>query len=101
MDRAPVSDLGGVMDEVAVEDETGDVGAPGVGSSDPDSVPPPMASGGLGGVNDGTQVTRHPATPVPGKPMAPIADDPAGNSTEEGQAMDTPVSSPHAERGGG
>ena len=72
-----------------------------VGQADPAQVPPPMAAGGIGGVTDGTQVTQHVPTAVPGKPMAPIADQPAGNSTMEGQAMDTPASSATAKRGGG
>ncbi|MDP9359592.1 MAG: hypothetical protein M3R02_30750 [Chloroflexota bacterium] len=70
------------------------------GQAEPADVPAPMASGGIGGVNDGTQVNHHSPTPVPGKPMAPIATDPAGNDTLEGQAMDPPAGSAHAERGG-
>ena len=78
----------------------GIVGGPIPGRADPMNVPPPMAAGGIGGTNDGTQVTRHVPTAVPGKPMAPIADDPAGNSTEEAQAMDAPASGGTAKRGG-
>ena len=70
------------------------------GQADPVHVPPPMASGGLGGTSDGTQVTHHVASPVPGKPVVPTAEDPAGGSTLEGQALDTPASTGHAERGG-
>ncbi len=70
------------------------------GQAQPSDVPAPMVSGGIGGVNDGTQVTHRSPTPVPGKPMAPIATDPAGNDTLEGQAMDPPAGSAHAERGG-
>ena len=72
----------------------------GVGQADPVQVPPPMAAGGIGGTNDGTQVTHQVPTAVPGKPMAPVADDPAGNSTEEAQAMDAPASGGTAKRGG-
>ena len=72
-----------------------------VGQADPTQVPPAMAAGGIGGVTDGTQVPHHVPTAVPGKPMAPITDEPAGSSTMEGQAMDTSVSSPRAKRGGG
>ena len=69
------------------------------GQADPTEVAPPMASGSLGAVTDGTQVPHSVPTPVPGKPMAPIADDPAGSSTFEAQALD-PSPGPHAERGG-
>lgn len=48
--------------------------------SDPEQTRPPMVAGGLGGVNDGTQVTVRPSAAVPGKPMTPIADGPAGGS---------------------
>jgi ribosomal protein S27E len=71
-----------------------------VGVADPTQVPPATVAGGIGGTNDGTQVTHHVSTAVPGKPMAPIADDPAGHSTEEGQAMPTPSSAARAGRGG-
>lgn len=74
--------------------------APTSAPSDPATVAAPMVSGGIGGVSDGTQVTHHVSSAVPGKPMAPIADEPSGSSTDEAQAMDTPASSPHAERGG-
>ena len=67
--------------------------------ADPIHVPAPMASGGIGRISDGTQVTHSSTSAVPGKPVAPIADDPAGNSTLEGQAMDPPLGA-HAERGG-
>lgn len=70
------------------------------GQAEPADVPAPMAAGGIGGINDGTQVTHHSPTAIPGKPMAPITSDPAGNSTLEGQAMDPPAGSAHAERGG-
>ncbi len=76
------------------------VGGRMAGQADPVQVPPTMAAGGIGGVTDGTQVTHHVPTAVPGKPMAPIADDPAGGSTMEGQAMDTPASTAHSDRGG-
>ena len=77
------------------------VGLQGVGTADPASVPAPEVAGGIGGTNDGTQVSHHVSTAVPGKPMAPIASDPAGSSTDEGQALDPPAAGPHAERGGG
>lgn len=72
-----------------------------VGVADPSRVPPPIVSGGIGGTSDGTQVTHRVSSAVPGKPMAPIADDPAGHSTEEGQAMGTPSSPAPSVRGGG
>ena len=71
--------------------------------ADPSAVNPPSGGGGgLGGTNDGTQVPLKTSTAVPGKPMVPATatNDPAGGSTDEAQAMDTPSSSPHAERGG-
>lgn len=102
MDRATESDEAATIRDAAKATGTeGLVGIQGVGPADPASVPPPEVSGGLGGTNDGTQVAHHSSTAVPGKPMAPITNDPAGGSTDEAQAMDTPVSSPHAERGGG
>ncbi len=70
------------------------------GQADPVNVPPAEAAGGIGGVSDGTQVSHHVTSAVPGKPMAPIADGPAGGSTMEGQAMNTPASGAHGERGG-
>ncbi len=70
-----------------------------VGVSDPTDVAPAMASGGIGGTPDGTQVTFRVPTAVPGKPMAPIASDPAGNDSFAPEAMDT-TNSGHAERGG-
>ncbi len=76
------------------------VAGQGIGQADPVQVPPPMVAGGIGGVTDGTQVTHHVPTAVPGKPMAPIADDPAGGSTEEAQARDAPASGGTAKRGG-
>ena len=57
--------------------------------SDPARVPPPMASGGLGGVNDGTQVSRHSPTAVPGKPMAPIEADRAGTFSDQERGDNT------------
>ena len=71
-----------------------------VGVADPTQVPAAMVAGGIGGTGDGTQVTHHVPSAVPGKPMAPIADDPAGSSTDEAQAMNTPAAGAHAERGG-
>ena len=70
--------------------------------ADPSIVNPSMVAGGLGGTNDGTQVPFKTSTAVPGKPMVPgtANNDPAGGATLEGQAMDTPTSQPHAERGG-
>lgn len=70
--------------------------------ADPSAVNPTIVGGGLGGTNDGTQVPLKTPTAVPGKPMVPTTgtNDPAGGSTDEAQAMDTPSSSPHAERGG-
>jgi hypothetical protein len=90
----------GMLLNPAGSGKEGIVGGPIPGRADPAQVPPPMASGGIGGVNDGTQVTRHTTSPVPGKPAAPITSDPAGSSTLEGQALDTPASGAHAERGG-
>ena len=81
--------------------ELGSVGAPLAAPMDPLSVPPPSVAGGLGGVSDGTQVTHHATSAVPGKPVAPIADSPVGNSTDEAQAMDPPAGpQAHVERGG-
>ena len=79
----------------------GVAGGPIAGESSPWDAASPIVAGGLGGETDGTQVVHHSTSAVPGKPMAPIADDSAGGSTLEGQAMDTPSSSAHAERGGG
>lgn len=90
----------GQLMNVAGGDRQGIVGTPIPGQADPVQVPPPMVAGGIGGVNDGTQVTHHVSSTVPGKPMAPIAGDPAGGSTLEGQAMDTPIAGANAERGG-
>jgi len=87
------------LDPAASADE-GIVGGAIPGEAYPTDVAPPPASGGVGGVTDGTQVVHRATSAVPGKPMAPIAADPAGGSTLEGQAMDTPASSAHAERGG-
>jgi hypothetical protein len=70
-----------------------------VGVSDPADVAPAMASGGIGGTPDGTQVTFQVPTAVPGKPMAPIADNPAGSDSFAPEAMDT-ADAGHAERGG-
>ena len=70
-----------------------------VGVSDPTDVAPAMVSGGIGGTPDGTQVTFHVPTNVPGKPMAPIASEPAGNDSFAPEAMDT-ADRGHAARGG-
>ena len=96
------------LDPFKTENETEDVppvpqatgGLP--AQADPSAVNPPMVGGGLGDVNDGTQVPLQTSTAVPGKPMAPstATTDPAGGSTLEGQAMDTPASGAHSERGG-
>ncbi len=102
MDRASESDeVTAIHDAGKATGSEGIVGLEGAGTADPASVPAPEVAGGPGGTSDGSQVAHHSSTAVPGKPMAPIANDPAGSSTEEVQAMDTPVSSPHAERGGG
>lgn len=90
----------GTLLDDAAGGEIGSAIPPAPAPSDPDGVPPPMVAGGIGGTNDGTQVTRHPPTAVPGKPMSPIADDPAGTSTDEGRALDAP-SSPARTVGGG
>lgn len=79
--------------------ESGIVGRPGAGVSDPVSVPPPTVAGGVGGVTDGTQVPLHPSSAIPGKPMPPIASDPEGGD-DAGPMLDTPASGTHAERGG-
>jgi len=79
--------------------KAGLLGGPTPAPSDPVQTTPAMASGGIGGVNDGTQVTRHVPTAVPGKPMAPFADAPAGHSTDEAQGLD-PGAGPTL-RGGG
>ena len=71
-----------------------------VGQADPTLTTPPSIGGGIGGTNDGTQVAHQVPTPIPGKPMAPIAGDPTDSTSFEGQAQDTPVSAPHSERGG-
>ena len=63
-----------------------DVGMAGV--ADPSAAASPVISTGLGGAPDGTQVPHSPRTAVPGKPMAPIADGPGGNSPLAEQAMD-------------
>lgn len=90
----------GTLLDPAGSGKEGITGGPIPGRADPAQVPPPMVSGGIGGTNDGTQVTHHVSSAVPGKPMAPIADDPAGHSTEEGQAMPTPSSAARSVRGG-
>ena len=90
----------GFQFDVAASGDEGIVGGAMAGEAFPTDVAPPMAAGGIGGVSDGTQVVHRATSAVPGKPMAPIADDPAGGSSLEGQAMDTPVSAPHSERGG-
>lgn len=71
-----------------------------VGRADPTLIPPPTVAGGIGGTNDGTQVAHHPTEAIPGKPMAPIVDDPNDETSFEGQAQDTPASAPHSERRG-
>lgn len=58
------------------------------GKADPTEVADPMASGGLGGTQDGTQVPHHSPTAVPGKPMAPIAGAQDGTDELNEQAMD-------------
>ena len=63
-----------------------DVGMPGV--ADPSTAASPVVSSGLGGASDGTQVPHGSTTAVPGKPMAPIAGGPSGNSPLAEQAMD-------------
>jgi hypothetical protein len=69
-----------------------------VGVGDPADVAPAMASGGIGDTPDGTQVTFQVPTAVPGKPMAPNMDDPAGNDSFAQEAME-PGGQEHAERG--
>lgn len=58
------------------------------GSADPSAAASPVVSAGIGGAPDGTQVPHHPTSAVPGKPMAPIASGPDGNSPLAEQAMD-------------
>ncbi|MDQ3513193.1 MAG: hypothetical protein M3462_05925 [Chloroflexota bacterium] len=58
------------------------------GVADPGAAASPVVSAGLGGAPDGTQVPHRSPTAVPGKPMAPIADGPGGNSPLAEQAMD-------------
>jgi DNA-directed RNA polymerase subunit RPC12/RpoP len=65
-------------------------GDPYVDQADPTEVPPPSASGGLGRPTEGNQVPLRPSSSVPGKPMAPIADEPVGSdlgSIEPGSAQ--------------
>ena len=71
-----------------------------VGKADPTIVPDGSAAGGIGGTNDGTQIAHRPSTAVPGKPMVPTVNDAVDRTSFEGQASDTPVAEPHAERGG-
>ncbi|MEA2515939.1 MAG: hypothetical protein QOF33_218 [Thermomicrobiales bacterium] len=65
--------------------------------ADPITVAPPTVSGGIGDLPDGTQVTHRVPTPVPGKPMAPIADTPVGN--DDITPVADPGPGPHVERG--
>jgi hypothetical protein len=61
-----------------------------VDKGDPAEIPPPSASGGIGRPTEGNQVPRRPSSAVPGKPMAPIADEPVGTdfgSIEPGSAQ--------------
>ncbi|HET8521632.1 MAG TPA: hypothetical protein VFL82_00270, partial [Thermomicrobiales bacterium] len=53
-------------------------GDPYVDQADPADVPPPSVSGGIGRPTEGNQVPLRPSSAVPGKPMAPIADEPVG-----------------------
>lgn len=85
MDRGSESDLNSDFERAGGENDTLGIVGP----------------GGIGGPNDGSQITHHASAAVPGKPMAPIADDPAGTSTDEAQATATPLSEPHPKRGGG
>jgi DNA-directed RNA polymerase subunit RPC12/RpoP len=52
------------------------VGTPIPGVYYPEDVAPSLTAGGIGDPTDGTQVVHRVTTAVPGKPMAPIADDP-------------------------
>ncbi len=70
-----------------------------VGVGDPADVAPAMASGGIGGTPDGTQVTFQVPTAIPGKPMAPMASDPAGSDSFAPEAMET-ADGGHAKGGG-
>jgi hypothetical protein len=65
-------------------------GDPYVDQADPTEVPPPSASGGIGRPTEWNQVPLRPSSSVPGKPMAPIADEPVGSdfgSIEPGSAQ--------------
>lgn len=73
-------------------------GQPFRGKADPTDVTPPTVGGGIGGVNDGTQVTHRPHEAIPGKPMAPTTNEPAGSDTLLGETMDPPAEP--AKRGG-
>jgi hypothetical protein len=55
---------------------TGLAGAPIPGVYYPEDVAPSLVSGGIGDPTDGTQVVHRVTTAVPGKPMAPIEDEP-------------------------
>ena len=75
--------------------ETAITGEPMPGEEDTTEVAPPPASGGIGRTTDGTQVPLQVPTAVPGKPMAPIANEPAGRDTWLGsEDMDVPVELP-------
>ncbi|HKG25407.1 MAG TPA: hypothetical protein VKB09_07140 [Thermomicrobiales bacterium] len=83
---------------VAAGYETQSLGSTLPDQADPTEVAPPVVSGGIGRETDGTQTPHRVPTPVPGKPMAPIASTPFG-SDDVTPTMD-PSHGPHVERGG-
>jgi len=79
----------------ATSGETAIEGEPIPGVYDPSDVAPPPASGGIGRTTDGTQAPLQVPTAIPGKPMAPIANSPAGrDSSLGGEEMNVPVELP-------
>lgn len=80
----------GTLVDPAGSGKGGIVAVPTSAPADPDAVPPAMASGGIGGTNDGTQVVRHAPTAMPGKPMAPIAEEAAAHAADGAHRVDAP-----------
>lgn len=74
--------------------ETAITGGPMPGKEDATEVAPPPASGGIGRPTDGTQAPLQVPTAIPGKPMAPIANEPAGRDSVFGNEMDVPIELP-------